>query len=150
MGYDNSFSLKVEGKIKREGKGCFACGVVAEDEALNFCGKCGAPLEKLAIETEPTSVIEEFVNEYSDGDAGYLLNEDGSSEESGSGRSINSEVQAFSKKYPELTFILKCKYDKGLVNEGEPGTDYFFIVNGEERKAEAKLVYENPFTGEEF
>ena len=150
MGYDNSFSLKIEGKIKRKGKGCFACGVVAEDESLNFCGKCGSSLENLDIESEPTSVIEELVNKYAKGDAGYLLNEDGSSEESGSGHTINSEVQAFSKKYPELTFILKCKYDKGLVNEGEPGTDYFFIVNGEERKAEAKLVYENPFTGEEF
>lgn len=150
MGYNNSFSLKVEGKIKREGKGCFACAFVAEDDSLNFCGKCGSPLENLDIETEPTSVIAELVNKYSEGDAGYLLNEDGSSEESGSGHSINSEVQAFSNKYPGLTFILKCKYDTGLVNEGEPGTDYFFIIDGEERKAKAKIVYENPFTGKEF
>jgi len=147
MEYDNnSFSLKVEGKIKRKGKGCFACGVVAEDKSLNFCGKCGSSLENLDIESEPTSVIEELVNEYAKGDAGYLLNDDGSSKESATGHTIYSEVRKFSKKYPELTFILKCEYDECLANEDE----YFFIVNGEERTAEAKLVYKNPFTGEEF
>jgi ribosomal protein S27AE len=143
MEYDNnSFSLKVEGKIKIKGKGCFACGVVAEDKSLNFCGKCGSSLENLDIESEPTSVIEELVNKYAKGDAGYLLNDDGSSKESATGHTIYSEVQEFSKKYPELTFILKCEYDEER--------DYFFIVNGEKRTAEAKLVYKNPFTGEEF
>jgi hypothetical protein len=34
--------------------------------------------------------------------------------------------------------------------EGGPGTDYFFFVNGVEKKAKSKVVYQNPFTNEEF
>ena len=126
MGYSNNYSLKVEGKVTKKVKTSeyCECGIISE---LNFCGKCGVKLVEKEIELDGSYVVEEFVKEYEDGDAGYLLEEDGSTNESGSGYGIDDEVKEFSKKYPQLTFILSCQYDSGLVEEGEPGTDYFFF-----------------------
>jgi hypothetical protein len=133
MGYSNSYKLKVQGNLTKLIKECH-----------------GTPLTEKETEVDPNFVIEEFVNEYEDGDAGYLLEEDGSTRESGSGYNINKELKEFSKKYPQLTFILSCQWESGLVEEGQPGTDYFFFVNGVKKKAKSKVVYQNPFTNEEF
>ena len=152
MGYSNSFKLKVQGTISRKVKASESCdcGVISEDLDSKFCSKCGSPLIEKTMEVSPNHVIKEFVEAYEDGDAGYLLDEDGDSEESGSGYKIRDEIIEFSQKYPDLTFILSCHYEAGLVSEGEPGTDYFFISNGVEKRAEAKITYTNPFTGEIF
>jgi hypothetical protein len=148
MGYSNNYRLRVEGTITKTVKEC-QCGNVT-DTSQNFCGKCGSPLIEKEIETDANYVISEFVNEYEDGDAGYLLEEDGDSRESGSGYGIDGEVKEFSRKYPNLTFILSCQWESGLVEEGQPGTDYFFFKNGVKKKAESKIVYTNPFTQEIF
>ena len=148
MGYSNNYSLKVEGKVTKKVKTSEYCECGITSEELNFCGKCGVKLVEKEIELDGSYVVEEFVNEYEDGDAGYLLEEDGSSNESGSGYGIDDEVKEFSKKYPQLTFILSCQYDSGLVEEGEPGTDYFFFKNGVRKKSEVKIIYTNPFTNE--
>jgi hypothetical protein len=152
MGYSNSFKLKVEGKISKKVKASETCdcGVISEDLDSKFCSKCGSPLIEKTMEIDASHVIKEFVKTYEEGDAGYLLDEKGNSEESGSGYKIRDEIIEFSQKYPDLTFILSCHYDGGLVSEGEPGTDYFFISNGVEKRAEAKITYTNPFTGEIF
>lgn len=148
MGYSNNYSLKVEGKITKKVKTSEDCECGITSEELNFCGKCGVKLVEKEIEIDGSYVVEEFVKEYEDGDAGYLLEEDGSSNESGSGYGIDGEVEEFSKKYPQLTFILSCQYDSGLVEEGEPGTDYFFFKNGVKKKSKVKIIYTNPFTNE--
>jgi hypothetical protein len=148
MGYSNSYKLKVQGNLTKLIKEC-QCGLITKS-TQKFCGECGTPLTEKETEVNPNFVIEEFVNEYEDGDAGYLLEEDGSTRESGSGYGINGELKEFSKKYPQLTFILSCQWESGLVEEGQPGTDYFFFVNGVEKKAKSKVVYQNPFTNEEF
>lgn len=148
MGYSNNYSLKVEGKLTKKVKTSEDCECGITSEELNFCGKCGTKLIEKEIELDGSYVVEEFVKEYEDGDAGYLLEEDGSSNESGSGYGIDGEVEEFSKKYPQLTFILSCQYDSGLLEEGEPGTDYFFFKNGVKKQAKVKIIYTNPFTNE--
>jgi len=148
MGYSNSYKLKVEGTLTKLIKEC-QCGKITKS-TKKFCGECGTPLVEKEVEVDANFVIEEFVNEYEDGDASYLLEEDGSTRESGSGYNINKELKEFSKKYPQLTFILSCQWESGLVEEGQPGTDYFFFVNGVKKEAKSKVVYQNPFTNEEF
>jgi hypothetical protein len=153
MGYSNNFKLTVEGKLTKEVlvKEC-QCGNQSEDLSQNFCGKCGSPLTEKEVQKDINSydIISEFVQEYEDGDAGFLLEEDGDTRESGSGYGLNKEVGLFSKKYPELIFILSCQWESGLVSEGVPGTDYFFFKNGVEKKAKSKVIYINPFTSESF
>jgi hypothetical protein len=149
MGYSNSYKLRVEGTITKTVKEC-QCGNLVEDTTQNFCGQCGTSLIEKEIETDANCVISDFVNEYADGDAGFLLEEDGGTNESGSGYGIDGELEKFSKKYPQLTFILSCQWESGLVEEGEPGTDYFFFKNGIKKQAKSKVVYTNPFTQEIF
>lgn len=148
MGYSNNYKLKVEGTITKTVKEC-QCGTV-NDITQKFCGECGSPLIEKEVDVDANYVITEFVDEYEDGDAGYLLEEDGDTRESGSGYGIDDELKQFSKKYPDLTFILSCQWESGLVEEGKPGTDYFFFKNGVKKQAEAKVVYTNPFTQEIF
>jgi hypothetical protein len=148
MGYSNYYSLKVEGKITKKVKTSEDCECGITSEELNFCGKCGVKLIEKEIELEGSYVIEEFVKEYADGDAGYLLEDDGSTNESGSGYTIDDEIKEFSKKYSELTFILSCQWESGLSGADEPGTDYFFFKNGVRKKADVKIIYTNPFTNE--
>ena len=168
MGYSNSFKLKVEGKITKQVKTTESCGSdvtelkcamstfspfirYTEDLTQNFCNKCGVKLVQKEIEVEASEdIIKEFVKTYKDGDAGYLLDKYGYTRESGSGYGINGELKEFSMKYPNLTFILSCQWESELVEEGQPGTDYFFFKNGVEKKAESKVVYVNPFTKVEF
>ena len=150
MGYSNYYTLKLEGKITKQAKvsDC-QCHTPTFDLSQNFCSLCGAKLYSKEIELEaPKSIIKELVT-YND-DCGYLLDENGRTNECGSGYEINKEIKEFSKKYPSLTFILTCQWETGLLSEGEPGTDYFFFKNGVEKKADAKIVYTNPFTGEQF
>lgn len=157
MGYSNSFRLNVEGKITKQVKTPESClsdicdFSSTEDLSQNFCNKCGTKLIQKEIEVDASiDVIKEFVETYEDGDAGYLLEEDGDTRESGSGYGINGEIKEFSKKYPNLTFILSCQWESGLVDEGKPGTDYFFFKNGIEKMAKSKVIYINPFTKTEF
>ena len=95
-------------------------------------------------------VIPELLDSYPEGDCSFLMDDDGNSIDSGSGHSIEEEIKNFSKKYPDLTFILSCQWEDGLVEEGEAGTDYYFFINGEKRKAKVEVKYTNPFTGEFF
>lgn len=152
MGYSNSFKLRIEGEIFKKVKASenCDCGIISEDLDSKFCSKCGSTLIEKTIGVSSNHVTKEFVEAYKNGDAGYLLDEKGNTEESGSGYGIRDEIKEFSRKYPDLTFILSVQYDGGLVSEGEPGTDYFFISNEVEKKAEAKITYTNPFTGEIF
>ena len=150
MGYSNTYNLRVEGTILKKTKtsNC-SCHKTTDDLTQNFCSKCDSPLFESEIEIDASeSVIKELV-EMND-DCGYLLDEWGDCNESGSGYNINKEIKEFSRKYPTLTFILSCHWESGLVSEGEPGTDYFFFKNGEERQAEVKVIYTNPFTGQQF
>ena len=94
------------------------------------------------------SVIEEFVSNSEE--ANYLLDIDGSTNEGGSEYGINSELRKFSKRYPDLTFILTCRWESGFVEEGKPGTDYFFFKDGIEKQALVELRYFDPFNGEAF
>lgn len=152
MGYSNSFKLRVEGEIFKKVKASenCDCGIISEDLDSKFCSKCGSSLIEKTIGVSANHVIKEFVKTYINGDAGYLLGEDGDSEESGSGYKIRDEIKEFSQRYPDLTFILSCQYESGLVSEGESGTDYFFTKNGLEKRSEVKITYTNPFTGEIF
>lgn len=61
---------------------------------------------------------------------------------------IEKELEDFSKKYPSLTFILSCQWESGMVEPGEPSTDYTFFVNGIKKKAKSKVIYTNTFTNE--
>lgn len=152
MGYSNSFNLKVEGTFPKKAK-VFNCGCHANttDLTQNFCSNCGTPLSESEFEIEDSeSIIKELVEFYQDGECGYLLDEYGDCNNSGSGYNINQEIKDFSRKYPTLTFILSCQWESGLVDEGDPGTDYFFFKNGVEKKAEVKVIYTNPFTGISF
>ena len=147
MGYSNYFQLKVEGTLTKKVKEC-QCGQITNLKQ-KFCGECGSPLTEKEIEVNASDfVIKEFVEEYEDGDAGYLLEEDGNTRESGSGYGIEKELEDFSKKYPSLTFILSCQWESGMVEPGEPSTDYIFFVNGIKKKAKSKVIYTNPFTNE--
>jgi hypothetical protein len=78
------------------------------------------------------------------------LNKDGKTRESGSGNYIKDELKEFSTKHPGLTFVLACKWESSMVEDGDPSTDFHFFKNGTEKKAEHKIVYVNPFTKEEF
>jgi len=156
MGYSNSFRLNVEGTspwaaiTKKVKTSDCACHTPTEDLTQNFCNKCGSKLIESEIESDSYDITKELVEHYKGGECGYLLDEDGDCRESGSGYGINEEIKEFSKKYPSLIFILSCQWEPGLVDEGQPGTDYFFFKNGVEKKAEVKVIYVNPFTNAQF
>lgn len=150
MGYSNSFTLKIDGNVKKTIKVCEGTCQCQFDLNQNFCSTCGRKLIEKEVDADTSDIIKQFVTEYEDGDAGYLLTETGRTNESGSGYDIKNELKSFSKKYPNLIFRLSCQWESGMVSEGEPGTDYFFVKDGVEKKATAKVVYVNPFTQQEF
>ena len=149
MGYNNRFSLKTIGYIDTEVKSSdnCDCDFITEDLTKNFCDKCGEDLIQKTIQRDTSNVIKEFVNESENDEISYLLDEDGSSNEGGSGYDMNEEVRKFSEKYPNVKFILTTQWE---VAENGPAKDLFFFINGEERKAEVEITYTNPFTGEKF
>lgn len=151
MGYSNSFNLKVEGTLTKKVKTSTChCHTTTQDLTQNFCNKCGTKLLESEIESNALDIIKELTQSNKEGDCRYLLDEFGDSRESGSGFNINNEIKDFSKKYPSLTFILSCKWESGLVDEGHPGTDYFFFKNGVEKKSKVKVVYTDPFKEKQF
>jgi hypothetical protein len=141
--------LKVKGKITKKIKTSDDCDCQIQT-SNNFCGECGAKLVEKEIEVDGWETIEQFVREYQDDEAGYLLELDGGTRESGSGYGLKDELKEFSKKYPDLTYILSCQWESGLVEEGDPGTSYYFVKDGKMKEAKSKVIYVDPFTNEEF
>lgn len=149
MGYSNNFSLRVEGQVLERVKSC-SCGLIYKDLSLRFCGQCGAALLETTQAIKPDGVIKKLLRAWPHGDVSFLLDETGDCSETGSGYNIQAEITEFSKRYPDLVWILACQWESSMVGAGEPGTDYVFIKNGVAKKAEAQLSYIHPFTGKPF
>ena len=95
-----------------------------------FCHQCGNKIESLSIEY----VINDFreVNE----SAAYAIGQDGCPRVSCKWYEHQTDLALFSKKYPDLLFILR--------GEGEEPGDLwvFFAKNGKAYKDKAKIVFE--------
>lgn len=135
MSYDNRYSLTIKGEVTKLVGFCPTC---KNQEKGKFCPECGTPLEEIEVPVP----IEEIINELrtEDNDSGYLLDEDGSSYETGNGWNIEEEVQEFSKKYPTLIFQLDCEWDSGF---GDPPSRYYY-KNGVKQGGSAKISYDEP------
>jgi hypothetical protein len=142
MGYSNRHSIKVEGSIP---KTVYSCPEHGRKEGT-FCNECGELLIPKKTYTFGEAVIPELIHNC-ESTIG-LINDDGSSEECGSGYDIEDEIKEFSKTYPDLTFIYSCQWESGMVDEGEASTDIYYIKNGVSMKAEVEVVYTNPLTKE--
>ena len=101
-----------------------------------FCNKDGAELED-GVDTEPVEgVIAEFRDKF-ESDS-HLINDDGSSEESGNGGSIMSDLVEFSKLYPEILFQLDATWDSGF---GDPPSRYY-IKGGLKQDCKTQVTFD--------
>lgn len=133
MSYDNRYSLTINGETTKLVAFCPKCKTQKKGK---FCPECGTRLEDLVVPITTEEIIDQLRTE--DNDCGYLLDEDGSSYETGSGHTIEEEIQEFSKRYPTLIFQLDCDWDSGF---GDPPSRYFY-KNG--AKQSAKISYNEP------
>ena len=139
MGYSNEFNLNIVGNAMKlvDVKVCRKEHV--RDLRDKFCSICGCELTKESQETEidEIDVITEFRR--TSEDAKYLLNEDGSTCEPGTGRIITGDLAEFSKKYPLIIFQLDARWDAGFY---APPTRYF-MKNGLTQTVTAKIAFED-------
>ena len=136
MSYDNKFELDVKEPWVEYSR--FKCSVCdSKSKKDGFCSACG---NKLIVDEgriyDSTFIINHFRIESED--ASYLLQEDGSCEERGSGYNILKDLENFSKKYPRSIFKLKADWDSGF---GDPPTIYY-IKNGKKQECKAKITYD--------
>jgi hypothetical protein len=134
MGYDNSFSLKVDSDEKQMKYCCPEHNNKFYDDA-KFCPDCGKKLEPIEVSIDGFDIIQEFrdVSE----EASYLLTDDGGTNESGSGYKIIDELIKFSKTYPNVLFELYCEWDKGF---GDPPSK-FYVKNGKSQECKAEYLF---------
>ena len=149
MGYSNHFKIRAEGTISKQVKVSENSDFSTEDLSANFCPKTGAPLKLATIQIDPMPDVMKDLLAFSE-DAKFLLNSDGSTRETGSGYDLAKDIQKVSKSFPNLTLILTCVWDSGLLDEGDVGTDFYFFRNGVKKEAEVQVVWKNPFTQEIF
>ena len=135
MSYDNYYSLEITGEVTKTVPFCPTCKAEKQGK---FCPDCGTPNTLEDVPKDKTEIIKELI-EVSE-DCGYLLDDDGSSNNSGSGWNIEDDIKDFSTKYPSLLFILDCDWDAGF---GDPPSRYYY-KNGKKQDAKAKVVYNEP------
>ena len=135
MGYDNCFSLKIQGEVTKPVTFCPKCKVFAPGK---FCSECGTMMEIIQQPVDKKEIIKEL-REWSD-DCSYLLTEKGGTNEGGNGDQIEDDIQKFSNRYPNLIFQLDVDWDSGF--DQDPSRYYY--KNGKKKDAKAKVVYEDP------
>lgn len=137
MGYSNRFTLEViSGQVEvMPGMSCPKCKTEYSTEE-KFCSQDGTQLTAKINEKPIDDLIARFRKESDD--ASYLLNDDGSSEESGNGYSIESDLVRFSKQYPLALFRLDGEYEMGL---GE-NPSRAFIQDGKIQRCQSTLTFE--------
>ncbi len=135
MGYDNRFSLKINGDVTKPSTFCPECKI---EVIGNFCNHCGCKLETIQVKVNDKEIIKELRD--SSDDCAYLLSEKGGSYETGSGHEIEDDIKKFSTRYPDVIFQLDCTWDSGF---GDPPSRFYF-KNGVKKNAKAKVTYQDP------
>lgn len=136
MSYDNSYSIKVveHPKEKKLVMKCPNCGR-HQDMDIKFCPEDGTKLEAASDYVTVSDIISKFRLSTEDS---HLINNDGSSEESGSGGCIEEDLQKFSEQYPNGLFQLDAVWDSGF---GESPSRYFF-KGGKKQECNSTLTFE--------
>lgn len=132
MGYENYFSLKIQGEVTKSVTFCPNCKIQVDGK---FCNICGSPLDIIQAPVDKKEIITELRK--SSDDCSFVLEDTGKCREPGSGYDVSDDIQKFSKKYPSLMFQLDIEWD-------ESGTDRYFFKNGVKQDAKAKVIYNEP------
>lgn len=128
MSYENHFSLKLKNAPNTKSIN-FCTNCACEIKSGKFCPQCGTELIKKDVPADCTiDIISEFRNESED--ANFLLNEDGGTNCTGSGHTIEKDLLDFSKRYPIVIFELLATWDSGF---GDPPTK-FYIMDGKNKQ----------------
>lgn len=85
---------------------------------------------------ENNQIIKELLEQSEE--CAYLLDNFGRSNEPGSGHEIYDNIKEFSKKYPELLFILDIDWDSGF---GDPPSREYFKY-GKKQSAKSIITFE--------
>lgn len=137
MSYDNSFSLELENSIFQSPiMKCEKCGKTFN--VGNFCPDDGGKLIVELIQKDCSYDIIKELRDFSE-DADFLIDENGNINECGSGYNIEKDIRRFSKKYPDVLFVLKCFPDSGF-NESEYKT---YSKNGKSYISKPVLLYDD-------
>lgn len=96
---------------------------------------------KVELTDEGAEAIEQFREEYEG--ASYCLENSGGSNESGKWYSHEQDLKEFSKKYPDILFMLE--------GEGEENDDmwHLYVRNGKSQKQKAVITFP-PFDPSRF
>jgi len=134
MSYENGYSLKITGDLGNiKSLHCQKCETSTLDG--KFCKECGTKLEKTTVPIKETDVMLEFCKTKH---VDSLLNEDGSTNQLGSGNYIESDLLKFSKKYPKALFILDIVWEDDFCSL--PSRHFF--QNGKRQCGGATIVFE--------
>ncbi len=134
MGYSNSFELSIRGDAKVMVQFCEKCNGVRTGK---FCSDCGELLIDKLVDVDEIKIFDELRKDSEE--CAFLLDEDGSSYEEGSGYSINDDIQKFSRKYPNIVFELNTTWDIGF--DDAPSRDFY--KNGKHQTTKTKVIFED-------
>lgn len=135
MSYENSFKLSCyKNEQLRANVVCPQCNIVIEQ---SFCGKCGTEGRIKDLPVDFIEVIGKFRKESDD--AYVFIDNNGKTNESGSGYTIMEDLKEFSKKYPNIVFQLDVTWDSGF---GDPPSRYFY-ENGKVQDCKVEMVFED-------
>ena len=142
MGYNNRFSLKIHGQTFKEidGMKCPNCNRYYS-LGTSFCQDDGNKLLRDIRKEEISDydIISEF-REFSEEGEAYLQN-DGNSNDSGSGHNIKGELEEFSLKYDKAVFQFDIRWDNGYGDEASEPSRYF-IKCGKTQECITTLVFD--------
>ena len=139
MSYENSYTLKII-KLPETTKNIMVCEKCGKEcENGNFCQECGSTLKdkEIKIVLKSDDIISEFRE--SSEDARYLLSNNGSTNSTGSGHYIKTDLSNFSLKYPSAIFQLDVAWETSSFDE--PPSRYYF-QKGKMQKCKVEIVYE--------
>jgi hypothetical protein len=136
VSYENHFSLKLKNPPTTKSVN-FCTNCVCQIDSGKFCPQCGTELIKKDITVDCTNdIISEFRKDSED--ANYLLRNDGSTECTGSGHTIENDLLKFSKKYSTVIFELLATWDSGF----DDPPSKFYILNGKIQRAKTKVIFD--------